>query len=340
MNLSACQSSLLSNRTASWHDWNKKGTYILLRRPVQFGRDLPAGGATGAHWARWSNCHRPYVDPDQGPLAGQMLCSLVFLAMALLFVDSTTGISTWMSRFDLGTKHHEHSSLRVYPCDTCAVRAISACASLEADDRRRLTSIMTRVRFAARGLIFTESDPARHLFNLTGGVVKIYKMMPDGRRQITGFLFPGDFLGLVHNETYAYSAEAVTGIELCQFPRTQLEALLDALPHLEHRLLGMASHELAAAQDQLVLLGRKSAQERVASFLLMLSTASERQGHPANLVVMPMMRSDVADYLGLTIETVSRVLTRFKSQRLIQLVEGKQIRIVAPEILHKIAACA
>jgi CRP/FNR family transcriptional regulator len=199
---------------------------------------------------------------------------------------------------------------------------------------------MTRVQIAPRGLIFTESEPARYLFSLTGGVAKIYKMMPDGRRQITGFLFPGDFLGLVHNETYAYSAEAVTKVELCQFPRTHLEALLDELPHLEHRLLGMASHELAAAQDQLMLLGRKSARERVASFLLMLSAISERQGHPANLFVMPMMRSDVADYLGLTVETVSRVLTQLRSQHLIQLVEGKQVRIVAPEILHKIAVCA
>jgi CRP/FNR family transcriptional regulator len=250
------------------------------------------------------------------------------------------GMSTWMSRFDLARKHHEHSPHRVHPCDVCTVRAISACASLDADDRRRLTSIMTRVRIAPRGLIFVESEPARYLFSLTGGVAKIYKMMPDGRRQITGFLFPGDFLGLVHSETYAYSAEAVTGIELCRFPRTRLEALLDELPHLDQRLLGMASHELAAAQDQLMLLGRKSARERVASFLLMLSKVNEQQGHPANLVVMPMMRSDVADYLGLTVETVSRVLTQFRSQHLIQLVEGRQVRIVEREILHKIAVCA
>jgi CRP/FNR family transcriptional regulator len=131
--------------------------------------------------------------------------------------------------------------------------------------------IMRTVVIASNRLIFVETEPAKNLFNVTDGVVKIFKTMADGRRQVTGFLFPGDFLGLVDSESYAYSAETVTQAKLCQFPRKQLEALLLELPNLEQRLLGMASHELVAAQDQMVLLGRKSARERVASFLLTLS---------------------------------------------------------------------
>jgi len=196
---------------------------------------------------------------------------------------------------------------------------------------------MKTVTIKSHRLIFVETEPARNLFNLTDGVVKIYKMMADGRRQVTGFLFPGDFLGLVHNESYAYNAETVTETKLCQFPRSQFEALLDELPDLEQRLLGMASHELASAQDQMLLLGRKSAPERVASFLLMLARAIERQRHPGNPIAIPMARTDIADYLGLTIETVSRTLSKFSSQHLIQLMDNKQVQLVDPAALYKVA---
>lgn len=243
-----------------------------------------------------------------------------------------------MSRFDVVTKNQQHSPHRVHPCDTCKVRDISACASLSADEQRRFTSIMQTVTIPPRRLIFVETEPAKNVFNLTQGVVKIYKMLADGRRQVTGFLFPGDFLGLVHNESYAYSAETVIETKLCQFPRSKLEALLDELPNLEQRLLGMASHELAVAQDQMILLGRKSARERVASFLLMLSKATERQGKSGSLILIPMPRVDIADYLGLTIETVSRTMTQFNLQRLIHLMNDKQVHLVDPAALYKVAA--
>ena len=197
---------------------------------------------------------------------------------------------------------------------------------------------MKTVTFAPRRLIFMETAPAASLYNVTDGVVKIYKMMPDGRRQVTGFLFPGDFLGLIQNETYAYSAESVTETRLCQFPRVRLETLLKELPTLEQRLLGMASHELAAAQDQMVLLGRKSARERVASFLLMLSKATERQGLQADFIAVPMSRSDIADYLGLTMETVSRSLTQLSSEGLIRLSNEKHVQLVDRAGLFRISA--
>jgi CRP/FNR family transcriptional regulator len=189
-------------------------------------------------------------------------------------------------------------------------------------------------------LIFVESEPAEDVFNVTDGAVKIYKMLPDGRRQITGFLFPGDFLGLVFNETYAYSAESLMPTTLCRFPRHRLESLLNELPKLEQRLLGAVSHELAAAQDQMVLLGRKSARERLASFLLILSNAAKRHGQPDNSILIPMSRADIGDYLGLTIETVSRTMTQFKLQGLIGLLDGKQARLLNLAALNEIAMSA
>ena len=91
------------------------------------------------------------------------------------------------------------------------------------------------------------------------GAVKVYKLMPDGRRQITGFLFDGDLLGLAVNETYTYSAEALTPVAVCRFPRRQFERLLDDFPKMERRLLAIASNELAASQEQMMVLGRKTA---------------------------------------------------------------------------------
>ncbi|MBM3539654.1 MAG: hypothetical protein FJX55_17730 [Alphaproteobacteria bacterium] len=109
------------------------------------------------------------------------------------------------------------------------------------------------------------------------------------------------------------------------------------MPKLEQRLLGMASHELAAAQDQMMLLGRKSAKERVVSFLLMMSASAVRRGKPADPVALPMNRSDIADYLGLTIETVSRTFTQLRTQKLIELLDEKQVRLLKPEALREIA---
>ena len=245
---------------------------------------------------------------------------------------------TKRSRFNVIAHPHRCASQLVSPCNTCEVRDFAACAPLNPDEQKRLVAIMTTIEVAPHGAIFDEADPADYVFNVTGGAVKIYKLLPDGRRQITGFLLPGDFLGLTHKDAYAYSAEALVTTKLCRFPRWKLEGLLDEMPKLEQRLLGMASHELAAAQDQMMLLGRKSACERVVSFLLMMSNAAIRRGKPGDPVGLPMNRNDIADYLGLTIETVSRSFTQLRKQKLIELLDEKQVRLLKPEALREIAA--
>lgn len=242
-----------------------------------------------------------------------------------------------MSRFSVVSQTGRPRATLVHPCDQCEARDYSACAPLNAEEQKRLVAIMTSIDVPAHKPIFEETAPAEHVFNVTAGSVKIYKLLPDGRRQITGFLFPGDFLGLTHNDSYAYSAEALAPTKLCRFPRRKLETLLQEMPKLEQRLLGIASHELAAAQDQMMLLGRKSARERVVSLLLMLSNAAAKRGQPANPVALPMNRGDIADYLGLTMETVSRVLTQLKTRGLIQLLDEKQVRLTKPEALREIA---
>ena len=239
--------------------------------------------------------------------------------------------------FSVAAGNRLHGAHRVDPCRICAVRHIAACSTLDTNERRHLASIMTVLEVNAHRFLFDEGAPANFVFTVTEGVIKIYKTLADGRRQVTGFLFPGDFLGLVDNSTYAYSAETLTPSRLCRFGRHEFETLLDALPRLEHRLLGMASHEIAAAQDRMVLLGRKSARERVASFLLMLSKAGAGREQQVKALSLPMSRSDIADYLGLTMETVSRNLTQLKRRRLIEIPDGKRLRVLDTAALRRVA---
>lgn len=228
-------------------------------------------------------------------------------------------------------------ALDVNPCGACPVRSLTVCAALEEEELSRLADIVQTVRLDPHQTIFSEADPAQYMFNVTAGTVKLYKLLPDGRRQITGFLFSGDFIGLSVNDRFAYSAETVTPASLCRFPRRQMDGLMDEFPKLQRRLFSMASNELAAAQDQMLLLGRKTAKEKIASFLLALSQRAVRRGQKDNPVHVPMSRADIADYLGLTTETVSRTFTQLKSGGTIRLMEGGKVDISDKDALIDMA---
>jgi len=224
-----------------------------------------------------------------------------------------------------------------HPCRACEVRDICVCAVLEADELLRLSAISATKSFQPNEPIFHSGDESLHVSNVVQGAVRLYNLLPDGRRQITGFLFAGDFLGMAANQEYAYSAEALTSVKLCRFPRRKLEALLDQLPALERRLLGAASNELVAAQDQMLLLGRKTAREKVASFLVRLSSRAVERGESANPVYLPMSRADIADYLGLTTETVSRTITNLREHGMIEMLASDRISIADGAALRNMA---
>ncbi|MBL4719700.1 MAG: helix-turn-helix domain-containing protein [Alphaproteobacteria bacterium] len=242
-----------------------------------------------------------------------------------------------MSAIDLNKAPVPNPFGTLNPCAACTVRDLSICQVLNETDLQRLAEIATTMEIAARAPILDEGEDASYLFNVTGGTVKLYKLLPDGRRQITGFLYGGDFLGIAMNEQYAYSAEAVTGVTLCRFPRKKFEHLLTVLPNLEQRLLSAASNELVQAQDQMVLLGRKTAKEKIVSFLLALSRRLEARDKAPSPVHLPMSRSDIADYLGLTTETVSRTFSALKRNGDIRLLDGGKVELPDIEALTEIA---
>lgn len=206
------------------------------------------------------------------------------------------------------------------PCRNCdVVREIAFCADLGQDEVKRLATVRCHAHLPASFTLFREGDAADHVYSISNGTVKLYKLMSDGRRQIIGFLFSGDMFGLAIDGGYAYTAETVSPTQVCRFPHRKLETLLGEIPRLERRMFSMAVKDLVAAQEQMLLLGRKTAREKVATFLLKLSRRAELQGQPGSPIALPMSRADIADYLGLTIETVSRTFTQLKRDGIIGL---------------------
>jgi CRP/FNR family transcriptional regulator, anaerobic regulatory protein len=222
------------------------------------------------------------------------------------------------------------------PCADCEIREIGVCSSLNPGELEQVRRIVSTLTLHAGQAAIVEGEPAQDLFNVITGAVKLYKLLPDGRRQITGFLSAGDFLGIAYNDTYAYTAEAVTDVKLCRFPRQRLEALLPEHPALERRLLGEAAHELVAAQDQMLLLGRKTAMERVASFLLMQAKRASRMRKSESRLDVPMTRTDIGDYLGLTTETVSRAISRMRDDKIVAVETRGQITILDRQALERL----
>lgn len=216
-------------------------------------------------------------------------------------------------------------------CIHCGARNFSVCNVIPVKDLDRLAATAVSMNVEGGRSFIREGDPAEHFFNVTTGCAKLFKLLPDGRRQITGFAGIGTFLGLAVSATYAFSAEALEPMKVCRFSRAKLRALLDDFPAMEQRLLEVASNELVAAQEQMLLLGRKTARERLASFLIaraaLPSSCLAHEPELAEAITLPMTRADIADYLGLTIETVSRSLTRFKSEGLIEIPAAGEITI-------------
>jgi CRP/FNR family transcriptional regulator len=216
-----------------------------------------------------------------------------------------------------------------HPCEGCPVRPITICRSLEPKTLADLRALGTMQRLRPDQPVFHEGDPARRVFMLTHGALKIYTLLGDGRRQVTGFMFPGDFLGVSVDDEYAFTVEALKHSELWWFSREMFDRFVEANPAVERELYRMAAHELAAAQQQMVLLGRKAAAERLGSFFLNLLQRAERlSGTEEDRFDLPMSRVDIADYLGLTKETVSRMLAELRDRRLIRLESQTRVQVL------------
>ena len=177
-------------------------------------------------------------------------------------------------------------------------------------------------RILAKGEeLFAEGDPADYFYKVVSGTIRTCKLLSDGRRQIAAFHLPGDVFGLEAGAEHRFTAEALGDATLVAFRRSRLAELTAADPTFANQVLASMMTCLGRAQDHMLLLGRKTAQEKIATFLLdMARRISSDDEH----LELPMQRSDIADHLGLTIETVSRTLTQFARQGLIRLQAGSR----------------
>ena len=213
-------------------------------------------------------------------------------------------------------------------------RAESQCLGF-GREAARLLPVNPVQRRPAGDALFSEGDKADTVYEVMSGMVRLYKLLPDGRRQVTGFLTAGQLLGLAPEGACVFSAEAITEVSVVTYPRDAFERLIDEVPGFARRLLAVTSHELRAAQDQMVLLGRKTAAEKLASFLLLIGV---RQSAGQDEIDVPMTRGDIADYLGLTVETVSRTMTRLRQDGLIALPTPARVVVLDRESLENLAS--
>ncbi len=181
--------------------------------------------------------------------------------------------------------------------------------------------------------LFHEGDPARYFFRIVSGAVRSCRLLPDGRRQIGDFFLPDDFFGFGAADVYLHSAEAIVDTSLIAYPRKLLDGTLPGPARFARALLTIMSRRLADAQQQMVLLGRKTAEERVATFLLGMS---ERCGD-CNHIQLLMTREDIADHLGLTTETVSRTLTKLRADGFISFRAPSDIHFIDRDALMELA---
>jgi CRP/FNR family transcriptional regulator len=192
-------------------------------------------------------------------------------------------------------------------------------------------------RVEAKEFVFAEGDPITHLFRVETGAIALYKILSDGRRQIVGFAYPGDLIGLGTQGEHVMNAQAIKPTRLRCLPITSLHHSAAKDPTLGFKLYEALSRELAATRDLMLTTGQRSATERVVSFLLAFSRRNERNGQDPCYFELPMTRADIGDFLGLTIETVSRTFSKLKTLGLIELPHSNRVKLIDINELESLA---
>lgn len=228
-------------------------------------------------------------------------------------------------------------------CETCAIRHSSLCGALTSQEINSLNTIASRRTLSAGQTHLFEGDVAPGFANVTRGVAKLVRGAEDGRSQIVGLLFPSDFIGgtleQANDPGAPYSIQAVSEMELCLFPRAKFESVLHDFPALETKLLSRTIDELQIAREWMVLLGRKTAEERLATFLLYVAGKMKNVSCKGQSSFdLPLSRADIADFIGLTLETVSRQMSRLRKDGIITIDGTKHVTFVDEDKLRSRAS--
>ncbi|MGX5668219.1 Crp/Fnr family transcriptional regulator [Rhizobium daejeonense] len=215
-------------------------------------------------------------------------------------------------------------------CRACEARHGGVCAALSFTQLAELNKHSSRRKISAGEEVIGQGERVSSYSNILNGVVKLSKMMADGRQQIVGLQFAPDFLGRPFLGESTITAEAATDTEICTFPRPLIDRMVGEAPDLERKLHIQSLKELDEARDWMLTLGRKTAQEKVASFLHLIATHIDPDKGSATTFDLPLSRADIADFLGLTIETVSRQMTKLRKDGIIVIENNRHV--VVPDL--------
>ena len=215
-------------------------------------------------------------------------------------------------------------------CLSCEARHRGVCGALDAEQFLALSKTSYKHKVGEGEELIGDAEQVESYSNILSGVVKLTKMLADGRQQIVGLQFAPDFLGRPFKSESRINAEAATDVSLCSFPKASIERMMKESPNLEHKLLEQTLKELDEARDWMVTLGRKTAAEKVASFLMMIARHVDPTADPKRKTAtfnLPMTRADIADFLGLTIETVSRQMTKLRADGVISIENNRHVTV-------------
>jgi len=225
-------------------------------------------------------------------------------------------------------------------CQGCSARSTGLCSVLRTEEIGRMAGLSRSRVIEAGAVVMEEGSVADAVVTVASGMLKLYKTLPDGRRMITGFATAGDVIGLAAQGNYVYSAETVTASRVCRTARASLDGMAADNPAMQGRMFAITAADLTAAQDQILMLGCKSATERVCTFLRAMAHRGGSKDESLPTAYLPMMRQDVAEYLGLRLETLSRVFRRLKDAGLITLLGKTRVRLNDPDRIAALASGA
>ncbi|MFB9885034.1 fumarate/nitrate reduction transcriptional regulator Fnr [Balneatrix alpica] len=224
-------------------------------------------------------------------------------------------------------------------CQHCSLSSLCLPLSLSFTEMERLDGIIEKSRPLKKGdHLFRQGEPFRSVYAVRAGAVKTYTLTNEGEEQITGFYLPSELLGLsgIHDQVYPVSARVLETTTVCEIPFEKLDKLSGQLPELRKNLLRTMSREIQDEQQMMLLLSKKNADERVGTFLTKLSQRFKLRGFSASQFRLSMSRNEIGNYLGLAVETVSRIFTRFQKQEIIR-VDGKEIEVLDMSLLYQAA---
>jgi len=224
-------------------------------------------------------------------------------------------------------------------CNNCRLNTICLPLSLHLEDIDRLNEIVQRGKPVQKGeYLYRAHDIFHSVFAVRSGAVKAVVLRDNGEEQVTGFYLPGEIVGLdgLADNCYTNSVVALETSSVCEIPFSRLEELSLKIPNLQRHFFQLMSREITQDQQIITLLSKNSADERIASLLLSISSRNSRRQLSASLFRLPMSRTDIGNYLGLTIETVSRIFTRLQKQEIIT-VDKKEISILDMDKLRALA---